>query len=287
MNFIGATADLEERKQMITRILAGVVLLPLLIVVAFWAPTIVLTVFVSVFSAVAVNELLYNTGLVKNHRMIVYTMAVAFLVPLWCYYGCSYPLALAGVVAFYMALFFELLLANTKIPFSQAALCMVGGLIIPYLFAALVRTVMMDQGRYFIILPFVAAFLSDIGAYFVGVTMGKHKLCPVISPKKTVEGFVGGIGVAIIGMVVYALILQFAFGFKINYFYVAIYGILGSLAGVMGDLSFSVIKRQTGIKDYGHLIPGHGGILDRFDSVILTAPLMEALLVLIPFACKG
>jgi phosphatidate cytidylyltransferase len=88
-------------------------------------------------------------------------------------------------------------------------------------------------------------------------------------------------------MVGYAMVLQFAFGFTINYFYVAIYGILGSLAGVMGDLSFSVIKRQTGIKDYGHLIPGHGGILDRFDSVILVAPLMEALLIVMPFACKG
>jgi phosphatidate cytidylyltransferase len=263
------------------------VLLPLLIVVALWAPTIVLAIFVSVFSAVAVNELLHNTGLVKHNRMIIYTMVAAFLVPLWCYYGCSYPVALVGVIVFYVALLIELLLSNTKIPFAQVALCMTGGLIIPYLFSALVRTILMCHGRYFIFLPFVVAFLSDIGAYFVGVTMGKHKLCPLISPKKTVEGFIGGIALAIVGMVVYALILQQAFGFKINYLYVAIYGILGSLAGVMGDLSFSVIKRQTGIKDYGHLIPGHGGILDRFDSVILAAPLMEALLVLIPFACKG
>lgn len=272
---------------MLTRILAGLVLLPLLVVIPLWTPPIVLTVFVSVFSAVAVNELLHNTGLVKHHRMIIYTMAAAFLVPLWCYYGCSYPAALLGIVIFYVALFAELLLANTKIPFSQAALCLIGGLVIPYLFSALVRTILFCNGRYFIFLPFVVAFLSDIGAYFVGVTMGKHKLCPVISPKKTVEGFVGGIVSAVVGMVVYALILQFAFGFKINYFFVAIYGILGSLAGVMGDLSFSVIKRQTGIKDYGHLIPGHGGILDRFDSVILAAPVMEALLVLMPFACKG
>ena len=272
---------------MMTRILAGVILLPLLVVVALWAPQIVLTVFVSVFSAVAVNELLHNTGLVRHSRMLVYTMVAAFLVPLWCYYGCRYPAALAGILVFYVALFSELLLAQTKIPFSEAALCMTAGLIIPYLFAALVRMVMMCHGRYFILLPFAAAFLSDIGAYFVGVTMGKHKLCPVISPKKTVEGFIGGIVLAIIGMVLYALVLQFGFGFKINYFFVAIYGMLGSLAGVMGDLSFSVIKRQTGIKDYGHLIPGHGGILDRFDSVILAAPLMEVLLVLMPFACKG
>ena len=272
---------------MITRIVAGVVLIPLLVLVALWAPEIVLTVFVSAFCAIAVNELLYNTKLVQNTRMLMYTMAAAFLVPLWCYYGCSYPAALIGVLVLYIALQSELLISQTKIPFAQAALCMVSGVLIPYLFASLVRTVLMCHGRYFIMLPFVVAFLTDIGAYFVGVTMGKHKLCPVISPKKTVEGFVGGIVLAIIGMVGYAMVLQLAFGFTINYFYVAIYGILGSLAGVMGDLSFSVIKRQTGIKDYGHLIPGHGGILDRFDSVILVAPLMEALLIVMPFACKG
>lgn len=272
---------------MIIRIVVGLALVPLLFLVALWAPEIVLTVFVSAFSAIAVNELLFNTKLVRNTRMLVYTMIAAFLVPLWCYYGCSYPVALIGALVFYMLLQSELLLANTKIPFGQSALCLVAGLLMPYLFASLVRTLLMCHGRYFIMLPFVVAFLTDIGAYFVGVTMGKHKLCPVISPKKTVEGFVGGIALAIIGMVAYALILQLGFGFKINYFFVAIYGIFGSLAGVMGDLSFSVIKRQTGIKDYGHLIPGHGGILDRFDSVILVAPLIEALLVVLPFACKG
>ena len=136
-------------------------------------------------------------------------------------------------------------------------------------------------------LPFVVAFLADSGAYFVGVTLGKHKLCPVISPKKTVEGLLGGIALAILGTVVYGLILQLGFGFKVNYFLVVVYGVLGSLASVMGDLSFSVIKRQTGIKDYGHLIPGHGGILDRFDSVIVVAPLIEALLLFLPMASKG
>ena len=118
----------------------------------------------------------------------------------------------------------------------------------------------------------------------MGTLFGKHKLCPIISPKKTVEGLIGGLVLAVVGMVVYGLILQFGFKFKVNYFYVVIYGLLGALGGVFGDLSFSVIKRQTGIKDYGHLIPGHGGILDRFDSVIVVAPLVEALLLLMPMA---
>jgi phosphatidate cytidylyltransferase len=236
-----------------------------------------------VFSAVAVNELLHNTGLVRHSRMLVYTMVAAFLVPLWCYYGCRYPAALAGILVFYVALFSELLLAQTKIPFSEAALCMTAGLIIPYLFAALVRMVMMCHGRYFILLPFAAAFLSDIGAYFVGVTMGKHKLCPVISPKKTVEGFVGGVVTAVLGMLLFAFLVQRFCGLQVNYPLALVYGLFGAVAGVMGDLSMSVIKRQAGIKDYGRLIPGHGGILDRFDSVMITAPLTEVLVLIIPF----
>lgn len=272
---------------MIKRTVVGLVLTPLLFLVTLWAPEIVLAVFVSAFSAIAVNELLFNTGLVRSPRMLIYTMVMAFLVPLWSYCGCPYPVAVIAMLLFYVALFVELMAAQTKIPFAQAAFCMIAGIMIPYLFAALVRTQIMDYGRYFIMLPFVVAFLTDIGGYFVGLTMGKHKLCPIISPKKTVEGLIGGIVLAILGMVAYALILQLGFGFKINYLLVIIYGILGALGGVIGDLSFSIIKRQTGIKDYGHLIPGHGGILDRFDSVIVVAPLFEALLLFLPFASKG
>ncbi|MBR2033651.1 MAG: phosphatidate cytidylyltransferase [Alphaproteobacteria bacterium] len=131
-------------------------------------------------------------------------------------------------------------------------------------------------------IPFVIAFLSDTFAYFVGCAIGKHKLAPVISPKKSVEGLVGGVLGAMAGMLVYGLILNFTFDFTVNYGYLLIYGLFGSLAGVFGDLCFSAIKRQTGIKDYSNLIPGHGGILDRFDSMIVVGPLVEVLLILLP-----
>lgn len=269
---------------MLKRTIVALILVPLLFIVTLWAPKIVLAVFVAAFSAIAVNELLYNTKLVCHPRMLLYTMIMAFLIPLWIYFGNSYPAALIGMILFYILLFGELMFAHTRIPFAQAALCMAAGIMVPYLLSGLVRIIIMDHGRYFIMLPFVIAFASDIGAYFAGVTLGKHKLCPVISPKKTVEGLIGGLLLAVLGTVIYGLILQFGFNFKVNYFYVVIYGLVGALGGVFGDLSFSVIKRQTGIKDYGHLIPGHGGILDRFDSVIVVAPLTEALLLLIPMA---
>lgn len=271
---------------MLKRTIVSLLLIPLLFYVALGAPKIVLTVFVGAFSAIAVYELLYNTKLVLHARMIVYTMIAAFFVPLWCHFGCSRPAALIGILLFYMALFGELMLAHTKIPFAPAALCMAAGIVIPYMFSALTRILIMDSGRYFIMLPFVVAFSSDIGAYFAGVTLGKHKLCPIISPKKTVEGLIGGLLFAAFVTAVYGLILQVCFGFKVNYFFVVIYALVGALGGVFGDLSFSVIKRQTGIKDYGYLFPGHGGILDRFDSVIVTAPMIEAMLLLLPMAVK-
>ena len=156
----------------------------------------------------------------------------------------------------------------------------------PYLLGAVVRIHSQDAGRYLILLPFVIAFLSDTGAYFAGYFFGKHKLAPVISPKKTVEGLVGGVITAILGVVIYCVILRFAFDFEVNWICVPAYGLLGSLAGVFGDLCFSVIKRQTGIKDYGNLIPGHGGIFDRFDSMVVVAPLVELLLLTIPMVVK-
>ena len=106
------------------------------------------------------------------------------------------------------------------------------------------------------------AFLSDTGAYFAGLKFGKRKLAPTISPKKTVEGVVGGVAGAVFGMILYALVLDLLpVGIQVNYALALLYGFAGSLFGIFGDLCFSVIKRQTGIKDYGDLIPGHGGIL--------------------------
>ena len=133
-----------------------------------------------------------------------------------------------------------------------------------------------------ILIPFVVAFLSDTGAYFVGCRFGRRKLAPVISPNKSIEGVIGGLIFAVTGMLLYTVIMQIAFKQEVNYIFAILYGVVGTAADVFGDLCFSAIKRQTGIKDYGNLIPGHGGVLDRFDSMLVVAPLMEALLVLLP-----
>jgi phosphatidate cytidylyltransferase len=135
-------------------------------------------------------------------------------------------------------------------------------------------------------IPFVVAFLSDSGAYFIGCKYGKRKLAPVISPNKSVEGVAGGLVFAVVGMVLYTAIMQLAFKLHVNYALAILYGAAGTAADVFGDLCFSVIKRQTGIKDYGNLIPGHGGVLDRFDSMLVVAPMIELLLYIFPVVIK-
>lgn len=134
-------------------------------------------------------------------------------------------------------------------------------------------TRIMENGLYIAPLIYICAWGNDTCAYFTGISIGKHKMTPELSPKKSVEGLIGGIlGAAVIG-----LLYGFLFGKHLTAFghpapFCCIISAVGALLAVIGDLSASAIKRDTGIKDYGNLIPGHGGVLDRFDSILYTAP---------------
>lgn len=268
------------------RILAAGALLPLLLLVVLVLPKIFTAILFGLMAAIGAYELLNGTGLVKQPRLTVYAMVMAFLVSLWSGLWAQPFLARLGILVFVCLLFGELLLTHTKLPFESVAMTFVAGILVPFLLSAPVRLHSWINGRYFILIPFVIAFLSDTGAYFTGRAFGRHKLAPVISPNKTVEGVIGGVLGAIVGVLIYCVVLQKVFHFEVNYLYVPVYGILGSLGAVFGDLCFSAVKRQTGIKDYGNLIPGHGGILDRFDSMVIVAPLTEILMLSIPMVVK-
>lgn len=267
-----------------TRIISAAILLPLLLAVVLIAPKIVTAILFGAMAAVAAYELLFTAGLVRHKRMVIYSMVMAFLVSLWSYFGSPRTLSIIGILVFVGALSGEMMISHIKVTFEKCAFCLAAGLLIPYMLTSFVRIHIMISGRHLILIPFLLAMVSDSAAYFVGRAFGCHKLAPVISPNKTVEGAVGGIVGAIVGMILYCVLLKFGFKFDVNFGYGILYGVLGSIAGVFGDLSFSVIKRQTGIKDYGNLIPGHGGILDRFDSMIFVGPLVEALLLMLPVA---
>ena len=266
-----------------TRILAAVVLVPALFIVTLVLPKMVAAVIFAVLMTIAAYELLYRTGLVRHTRLVLYSCAMAFVMTMWSYADAIHAYLVLLVLAFLGLLFLEMMLDHVKVRLEKMCLCMFAGIVVPYLLGALVPILMLYVGRYVVMIPFVVAFLSDAGAYFVGIRYGRHKLAPVVSPNKSIEGALGGIATVMVGMLVYALVIDLvAPQFTVNYGLALLYGLAGSLVGIFGDLCFSVIKRQTGIKDYGNLIPGHGGILDRFDSLMTVAPLMEAFLLLIP-----
>lgn len=265
-----------------TRVITAAVLIPVLLLILLAAPKIVLALVWGAMLSVAAYELLYRTGLVQHVRLVVYAAVMAFAVSMWSFFGAMHAYAVLGVLVFMAVLFGELMYDHVKITFDKICMCFVAGLLIPMLLSSLVRIQTLKIGRYVILIPFIVAFASDAGAYFVGRALGKHKLAPVISPHKTIEGVAGGMLSAIMCMILYTLIMQFGFKFRVNYLYAILYGLIGSIAGTFGDLCFSVVKRQTGIKDYGTIIPGHGGILDRFDSMTMVGPLMEVFLTLIP-----
>jgi phosphatidate cytidylyltransferase len=132
-----------------------------------------------------------------------------------------------------------------------------------------------DYYTFFLVFPIGVAWCADAGAYFTGVFFGKRKLCPKVSPNKTVEGFLGGIVVGTVSALIIGFIYSFVYSkAEFNYVLILLLGLLASIISVLGDLSFSLIKRSCKIKDFGSIFPGHGGFLDRFDSVIFAAPLI-------------
>ncbi|WP_246578958.1 phosphatidate cytidylyltransferase [Clostridium algidicarnis] len=158
---------------------------------------------------------------------------------------------------------------NVKYNFIDISVTLLGFIYCGIFFSFISLVNQMEYGKYMVWIIFLSSWICDTAAYYTGRIFGKRKLCPKVSPKKTIEGSIGGL----IG----SMIACSAFGFFIsksvpipNYHYV-ILGLLGGIAGQFGDLSASAIKRYVGIKDYSNLIPGHGGILDRFDSILFSS----------------
>lgn len=265
-----------------SRLLVAAVGIPLLLVILLACPKVVTALAVAVLAAIGARELLYTTGIVRHTRMVGYSMVMAFLVPLWSYLGCPLIPGAAAAVVFGVLLFAEALHAYPGIKFSGVTGCLFAGIVIPLCLSSVARILMLETGRHLVLVPIVIPFIADAGAYFAGRFFGKHKMAPVLSPHKTMEGAVGGVLTCILAMMIYGLVMQFGFHLHYSYAFGALYGLLGSLVSIVGDLSFSMLKRETGIKDYGTLFRAHGGVLDRFDSVIFAAPVVELLLCLLP-----
>ena len=268
------------------RIAVAVVFVPLLFVILFFLPPVSLTVTVALIAGISSFELLRSVKAAQNIGIYVTAAAAAALIQFGVWLEIGEVVFRTTLFVLTALLFLEAILAyhsEKKFTLSQIAVVLFGGAVIPYFLSTLISLRTLENGHLYVLLPFLVAFVSDGGAYFTGVFLGKHKMAPHISPKKTVEGCVGGLVSAAIAMVVYGLILQrTGLGLEVNIFIMALYGTLGSVVTQLGDLAFSLIKREYGVKDYGNLLPGHGGMLDRFDSMIFAAPAVYMLVLLLP-----
>ena len=267
------------------RILVAVVGVPLLLLVLVWAPDWATMALVILLSVIGAHELMHALcGAEKARRWwgLASTMSVFAVISVaWSdekyrVWGLALPgklLLTAFIVLAFVCMVVEYGKDNA-LSFTDMSAVFAAGLAVPLALSCLLRLRMMPYGGGMVLIPLVAAFCSDSAALFTGMACGKHKLAPQVSPKKTVEGAIGGLVGGMVGMVIFRIVFFFCTVHSLNILWCMLLGLVGAVMGQLGDLSFSAIKRQCGIKDYGRLLPGHGGVLDRFDSVIFAAPVI-------------
>ena len=278
------------KTRIISGIVMGVIVAAVLAAGLLWNAA-VIAVFVALLAVGAVYELTHNVAKIKSRAALIGACVYAFLATFtmlfdWIKYPhfilissfrtaqdeWGYKLsALAVITIVYFVYSVIMVLANHKEMTLGAigTLCAMP-LFVVGAFSCLGSVINYENGLYYLLMLFNFSSICDMGAYFVGVTCGKHKLCPEISPKKTVEGAIGGI----VSAVVFALVFMFAFSQTEKLVSTLILTVPLCIVGMMGDLFASSIKRSVGLKDYSNLIPGHGGVLDRVDSILLIAPVM-------------
>lgn len=261
------------------RVIFGVVGGIVVLLAIFVLPPVIAQAALIVLSGIAAYEF---SAAVTGKRRLIQLAAIVVSVPMAIVCSVDHPnwtrlVLLGGVI-----LFFVILLQFHRIyQFGEVAACMFAALVIPYLMMSIVRLLIAEEGKIWVLLPLLAAWGSDTCALFAGMHFGKHKMAPVISPKKTWEGSVGGLLGSVLLVLLYSMVVKVIAQVEIPILMCVLIGVFGSIAGQIGDLSFSIVKRQTGIKDYGTIFPGHGGVLDRFDSVLFAAPMVELLMLLV------
>ncbi|MDE6671139.1 MAG: phosphatidate cytidylyltransferase [Ruminococcus sp.] len=288
---------------MLTRIISGVVGVLILAVVLYFHNTMVLPIAVAVIIAVMLYELLRAVKMHKCVPVLIATEICGIVTPLLSaslkddpiryITGIQYsnPFAHDNEIIHIMQFVVTLLCAfvifvtwlkkHKKIRYEQIFFTLAVMVLVPHAMSTMILIHNYDSvdGLFLLIMALCGAWIADTGAYFSGVALGKHKLCPEISPKKTIEGFIGGI---LTTGIVYAVAFCVRGGFNVQNVVIAfILGVVCAVIGTVGDLSASMVKRQIGFKDYGNIMPGHGGLMDRFDSVLFVLPTFYAFIVII------
>ena len=267
---------------MLKRIITSVVGVAILIPVLWYSDTYLFVGAMALISVIGCFELLRCIGLHHNYAIAIpqyiISAALPFLMRIGGGAGVWLKAAIFAHIVFMMYLMAISVFSHGKLRVEGAMAAFAVCLYINVGFSSIVLLRDYgDKGVYVFLLTFIGAWMTDIFAYFCGMAFGKHKLIPDVSPKKTVEGSIGGIVFCSLGYVIYGLIISNAFEVEMNIIALGIFGVIISIVSQIGDLSASLIKREYGIKDYGSLFPGHGGVLDRFDSVLAVSSVLMVL----------
>lgn len=271
------------------RLISAAFGVPLIVAVLLLYNTVVLNIVVALIAILALYEVFVAMHYIKNHGLVAACFIYTAILP---FFNISHMrlIMLTCSYFFILVLFGLLVRYHTDLRLEQIGTAFMLTVMISFAFTSIVflrdifavKACTSFDSLFYLALIFIGAWITDAGAYFVGRFLGKHKMAPKISPKKTIEGAVGGVVCSMVLFPVAGLLYQSYAAFMhtpvtVNYPLLLLMGFLSALAAIFGDLIGSVIKRECQIKDFGHILPGHGGIMDRFDSVMFVAPLLYVL----------
>ena len=268
---------------MLTRVISAVVMLSIFIPCLFFSHVVFLfDSVITLLCVIACYEMLNCIGFKKVYGISIPALLISAFIPL-SVRAIDTGISMSDLILLVFVVFMFLVLgisvfSKGKYKVQDVATVFTMIFYIAFGFLSILAVRGSTHGQYLFLLIFISAWITDTGAYFTGVLFGKHKLIPDVSPKKTVEGAVGGLVFCVISFIVFGIIMQNSYGMSPNYILLGILGLIMAVVSMCGDLIASLVKRQYDIKDYSKLIPGHGGIMDRFDSIIATAALMYAVL---------
>lgn len=262
-----------------TRIITGVIAGALMLLILFLPWSIVLTVATSLITAIAVYEVFSVTGIHRHGGVDSVAIVFALIAP----FLSRMPGRATTITCLMYVVLLALLVALYRKEVSAKRLTAVFGISVFVTFAlscmSYIRTISSPRdsdGLFYLILAMMAAWIADTGAYFVGSFFGKHKLCPRLSPKKTVEGLIGGMVFSVVFCLLTGYVYQLCLGdvAEVSYGGIFLLALICAPLSVVGDLFASLIKRICKVKDYGNIFPGHGGMMDRFDSLLFVLPVV-------------
>lgn len=267
----------KERLELMKTRLKTAFIGAILFLVILFSPATVFQAAVVVIAGIATYEAYSVTKIVKK---VPLALTGAFGV-LWCaLLGCMHlnsrsvtvDMCLLTMTLHVAALLTLMVFKHEDVKLADAAVSFFLSVFIGLLYSFLIPLREGSEGIYLVLILFAGTWCADGGAYFIGIRYGKRKLAPALSPKKTVEGAYGGVLGSLVGVLVTAFVIGVVMGEKVNLFGIILTGIGCAALGPVADIATSAIKREYGVKDFGNLFPGHGGVLDRFDSILLTAP---------------